>query len=324
MRLAGARALVAALVLSIVPGTVSAEERFALIVSGASGGEEYAGQYARWVSDFRQTLATRLAFDPANVTVLAEREAGPDVATAENIRHALAAVRQRMARADVLVILLIGHGTYDGSDAKFNLVGRDLESAEWAALLDPLPGTVVLVNTAGGSFPFLERLRAPRRIVITATDSDAQRFDTVFPEYFVRAFVDEGADLDKNQRISIWEAFAFASAGVRRHYQQRGLLATERSLLDDTGDGRGKGAAEEGPDGTRAGRTYLDASRPGAAPTDDALLKLLQRKSLLEAELDELRIRKAFLPPAEYAAEFERIIVQFSRVSAEIRARTKT
>ena len=139
------------------------------------------------------------------------------------------------------VLLLIGHGTFDGIDAKFNLVWAGSSNRpSGSALLKSLAGRVVTVNASSASFPFLERLSAPRRIVITATDSAratirhrlpgglhpcAHRFDLPI--------------LDKNERISIWEAFAGASAGVRRHYQQRGQLSTERALLDDNGDGVG-------------------------------------------------------------------------------------
>ncbi|MBA3298271.1 MAG: hypothetical protein H0U19_15205 [Acidobacteria bacterium] len=187
-----------------------------------------------------------------------------------------------------------------------------------------MPGRLVVVNTTAASFPFIERLAGPRRIVIAATDSVAQRFDTVFPEYFVKAFEDEGADLDKNQRISMWEAFASTSMAVRRHYQQRGQLSTERALLDDNGDGVGRGMADEGADGSAATRTYLDETLPDAAPTDEDLLKLLQRKSLLEAEAEELKIRRRFLQATEYAREFERLMIELARVSSEIRKRRKT
>jgi hypothetical protein len=224
----------------------------------------------------------------------------------------------------VFFLLLIGHGTFDGIDAKFNLVGPDLESAEWLSLLKPLPGRVVLVNTSSASFPFLERLSGPRRIVITATDSPAQRYDTVFPEYFIRALTDPGADLDKNERISMWEAFAGASASVRRHYQQRGQLSTERALLDDNGDGVGNEDTSPGDDGSLASRTYLDESLPGAKPTDEVLLKLLQRKATLEAEAEDLKIRRQFLPPVEYAKEFERLMIDLAQVSHDIRQRTKS
>ena len=271
-----------------------------------------------------RTLVEGLKFETARVTVLSEAPRSGAESTAENVRRTLASIRARMTRDDLLLIVLIGHGTFDGIDAKFNLVGPDLESAEWSALLRPLPGRVVVVNTTSGSFPFLERLAAPRRIVITATDSSAQRFDTVFPEYFIRALLDDEADIDKNGRISIWEAFASASGNVARHYQQRGQLSTERALVDDNGDGVGKEVTGPGEDGSYASRTYLDVPLPGAPPTDEVLLKLLQRKTTLEAEAEDLKIRKTFLPPAEYVREFERIMIELAKVSHDIRARAKS
>ncbi len=301
-----------------------AEQRFALIVSGATGGQEYAVQYATWTDTLVRLLSERFKFDRSAVAVLRESDDPAFAATADNVRRVLGALRERMTRDDLLLVVLIGHGTFDGVDAKFNLVGRDLESADWAALLRPLSGRLVIANTTAGSFPFIQRLAGPRRIVIAATDSVAQRFDTVFPEYFVRAFSDASADLDKNQRVSIWEAFASASAGVRRHYQQRGQLSTERPLIDDNGDGLGRGAADEGPDGAVASRTYLDRADPDVAPTDEELLKLLQRRSLLEAEVEELRIRRSFLTADEYAREFERIMIELAKVSHDIRQRKKT
>jgi hypothetical protein len=299
-------------------------QRFAIIVSGATGGAEYAAQYTKWTDDLSKALVESLKLDANALTVLTDSSQPAASATADNVRRAIDAVRGRMGRDDVLLIFLIGHGTFDGSEAKFNLVGRDLDSSEWAALLRPLPGTVVVVDTSPASFPFLEKLAGRRRVVITATDSVLQRFDTVFPEYFIGALTDAAADLDKNGRISIWEAFAAASTSIRRHYQQRGQLSTERALLDDNGDGLGKDASDPGEDGSLASRTYLDESLPGAAPTDDVLLKLLQKKSMLEAEVDDLKIRKTFLPKDQYAKEFERLMIELSQVSHDIRARTKS
>jgi hypothetical protein len=319
-----AAALVVVAVVVALPSIARAQQRFALVVSGATGGENYAAQYAGWTDSFTRTLTGTLKFEPARITVLSESEDAQTAATAENVRKSIASVRQVMKREDLLVILLVGHGTFDGTDAKFNLVGPDLESGAWAALLQPLPGRVVIINSTAGSFPFIQRLSGPRRIVITATDSIAQRFDTIFAEYFVKAFESGSADLDKNQRVSIWEAFAAAAAGVRRHYQQRGQLSTERPLLDDNGDAQGQSAEEQGTDGAQASQTYLDESLPGAAPTDQELLRLLQRKALLEGELEELKIRRAFLPADEYTREFERIITEYARVSSEIRRKGKT
>jgi hypothetical protein len=312
---------VAGLVLLASSRPAMAQERYALIVSGASGGPPYAEQYARWTADLSRVLLERLKFVPANVVVLEEEGKGTASATAANVRRAIGAFRPRLTPDDLLLVVLIGHGTFDGADAKFNLVGPDLESAEWSALVNGLPGRLVIVNTASAGFPFLERLAGPRRVVISATDTAAQRFDTVFPEFFIRAFEDTTADIDKNGRISIWEAFAATTASVRRYYQRQGQLATERGLLDDNGDGVGHESVGSSDDGSAASSIYLDAPAPGAPPTDDVLVQLLQRRAALETEVEELKIRRQFLPAEEYQKEFERIMVALARVQRDIRER---
>jgi hypothetical protein len=303
----------------------AADERYALIVAGASGGPEYAEQYAAWTRDLASILVERMKMSRDKVKVLDDTGDTSRAATAANVRHHMGAVRRVMTHDDLLLVVLIGHGTYDGVDAKFNLVGADLESAQWAELISGLPGQVVIVNTSSASFPFIERLSGDRRVVITATDSVAQRFDTVFPEYFIKAFQGDTADIDKNHRISIWEAFAAAAGDVRRYYQSRGQLSTERALLDDNGDGVGGEAADSrNEDGSRASHVYLDRPLAGAPPTDEVLVKLLQRRAALEAELEELKIRGRFLRPDEYQKEFERLIVELARVARAVRARVKS
>ena len=221
-------------------------------------------------------------------------------------------------------MLLIGHGSFDGTEAKFNLVGPDLSSTEWAALLKPLPGQIVVVNTTAASFPFLEHLvRAPpRRHHRDRLGRAAVRHGV--PEFFVRALTDANADLDKNGRVSVWEAFAAASMGVRRYYTQRGQLATERALIDDNGDGVGREAGGEGTDGSQSSRLYLDPDVPGSAPTDEALLLLLQKRATLQIDVDELKQRRQLMTPDEYQKEFERLMVALASVSRDIRKRQKT
>jgi len=297
------------------------EERYAIIVAGASGGAGYAQQFGGWTKTLSQTLVERLGFDPSHVTTLSDTPEESAAATAANLRRVLADRRSQLKPDDLLLLFLIGHGTFDGVDAKFNLVGPDLEAAEWATLLRGMPGRLVIVNGAPASSPFIERLAGPRRIVISATDSVVQRFDTVFPEYFIAAFQEEGADIDKNGRTSLWEAFAWAAGAVRRFYQERGQLATERPLLDDNGDGIGREASAQGADGSMASRTYLDTPRAGAPPTDEVLVELLQRRASLVAEVEELQVKKAFMAPEEYLREFERIMLALARIGRDIRAR---
>ena len=143
--------------------------------------------------------------------------------------------------------------------AKFNLPGPDLTSAEWGSLLRDMPGRVVVVNTSGASFPFMADLATRGHIVITATDSAAQRYDTVFPAQLLAALNNPAADLDKNGRVSVWELFVYTARRVARHYELQGLLATERPLLDDSGDGVGIEAVNDtGTDGALARATYLE------------------------------------------------------------------
>ena len=304
--------------------SATAQERHALILTGATGGAVYAVQYRDWTEQLSGILIDELKFDPTHIVSLSETDRPEAAATAVNVRRYLTAMRRTLKPDDLLFVMLIGHGTFDGLDAKFNLVGPDLESGEWAALFRGLPGRLVIVNSAAASFPFLERLAGPRRVVISATDSIAQRFDTVFPDHFIAALSNSASDIDKNGRISIWEAFAAAGAGVRRYYQQRGQLSTERPLLDDNGDGIGREFAAAGEDGSFASRTYLDQPAPNAAPTDEVLLNMMQKRAALEAEVEELRVKKTFMQPADYEAEFEHIMIELAKISRDIRQRTKT
>jgi hypothetical protein len=308
----------------LVAAPVAASERYALIVSGANGEASYADQYGQWRQATVTALLEKLAFNESNVMTLFDGGDANHTSTAAGVRRAIDTLRAKMRADDVLLVLLIGHGSFDGTEAKFNLVGPDLSSVEWGALLKPLPGQIVIVDTTAASFPFLEHLAGPRRIVITATDSVLQRFDTVFPEYFVRAFTDAAADIDKNGRISVWEAFTAASMGVRRYYTQRGQLATERALIDDNGDGVGREAGGDGTDGSASSRLYFDPDVPGAAPTDEEMLTLLQKRASLQIDADELKQRRALMTPDEYEKEFERLMIALATVSRDIRRKQKT
>lgn len=298
-------------------------QRYAVVVSGANGEASYAEEYAQWRDALVTALKDKFAFDSSSIDVLYDGGDEAHTSTATSVRAAIERLRPKLHPDDLLLVVLIGHGTFDGAEAKFNLVGPDMTASEWASLLKPLPGRLVLVNSTSASFPFIEQLAASGRIIVTATDSPGQRFDTVFPDYFIKALTDPSADLDKNGRVSIWEAFIAASFGVRRHYEQRGQLATERSLLDDDGDGKGREAGGDGEDGSAAARTYLD-DEVGAAPTDEELLALLQKRAALQVDAEELKQRRQLMTPDEYQKEFEGLMIDLAKVSREIRKRQKT
>lgn len=299
-----------------------AQDRYALIVTGAPGGEAFESTYATWESALAATLRDRLGFAFPNVTVLSGTTSDTALqSTQGNVRRELSRLRARLQREDLVLLVLIGHGSVDGGQAKFNLVGPDLTSGEWGGLLRDMPGRLVVVNTTGGSFPFLADLAASDRIVVTATDSSAQRYDTVFPEQLVAALDDPAADLDKNGRVSVWELFSRIGHGVKQHYERQGLLATERALLDDTGDGTGIEFDGKGTDGALARATYLERD-PAALTGDPALAELLARRRVLEERAEALKLRKPSMAAEEWDREFERLMIELARVSRRIRSRS--
>ncbi len=304
-----------------VPGR--AAERYALVVSGASGSPQHAAAHAKQRDALVKALLGPLALPADHVITLKEGDAqAPDVATRDRVAAAVVGLTARLRPEDTLLVVLIGHGTDDGVDARFNLVGPDLTADGWRDLLRGVRSRLVFINASSASAAFLERLAGPRRIVITATDIPAQQYDTVFGEFLGPGFTAPEADLDKDGRVSIGELFAYASARVKRHYAERGQLATERAALDDNGDGRGKEAGTLGPDGALASQTFLDTGPELALSRDPAVTEVLARRDALEAALEELKRKKSFMPPADYARELERLLVEHARLSRQIRSRS--
>jgi hypothetical protein len=317
------RLLVIVACMMVMALDAAAEQRYALVVSGASGGPKYAEQLAQWRNSIRAALVDRYGFPADRVRLFVDEtvKTGGEPGSAQNIRAAIAALRKQLTQDDVLLVVLLGHGTYDGEAAKFNLVGPDLTAADWGTLLNGLPGRLVLVNTTAASFPFLESLSGPNRIVITATDSAAQKYATVFPDYFVKALSEASTDLDKNGRTSIFEVLAATSVAVKQHYEKRGQLLTERAVFDDNGDRLGREAEAPGPDGSLARTLYLDAELPAAANNPE-LAALIRRRQELEADAEALKAKKASMPAPAWEAEYEKLMLELARVSREIKAKS--
>ena len=138
--------------LLLAPGQARAEDYYALVVTGAPGDATYADTYTGWRQGLVDVLRARPGFRDDHLVVLGGTP-GPGVGAAskEGVAQAFADLRQRMTTGSVLLVLLMGHGTYDGVVAKFNLVGPDLDAESWDRLLDDLPGQTVFVNTTASS-----------------------------------------------------------------------------------------------------------------------------------------------------------------------------
>lgn len=306
----------------IAPKAAAADQRYALIVTGAAGGSEYAQKYQKWRWSLVRTLREKLEWPADHIYELSDEGEGRLKATRENVRRAASELRTRAIDGDLTLVVLIGHGTADTEEAKFNLVGPDLDVDEWAAVIKPIPGRLVFVNGASGSFPFLAKLAGQGRIVLTAADSAAQQFETVFPQFFVEAIGSDEADLDKNGKVSMLEAFTFSSTRVKNWFEQRGQLATERPLLDDTGDGIGREADAPARGGTLAQVIYLQPDVPRALAANPRLAALTRQRAEAENKLHMLRSNKGNMPAAQYEAELERLLLDLARLDRQLRSKT--
>jgi len=298
--------------------------KFAVIISGIGGEEAYSTRFAKWAADLRAALVDRLGFAEDHLITLNEKPGEHEQqCSADAVRDAFSRLRNSVKSDNQVFVFFIGHGSFDGKVAKFNLFKTDLTAADYAQLINNLPTRkVVIVNTASASGEFIKPLSGPGHVVITATRSGQEQIATRFAEYFIAALGNPEADTDKNGRVSALEAFNYASKMTGSYYEQKGILATEHPLLDDNGDGVGHAKAEEG-DGALAKTTYFDSLPLQQAGGDEELAKLFSERLRLEGEIEQLKARKAQMNEDEYDAALEKLLIEFAKVGQGIRAKRK-
>lgn len=307
---------------------VAAQNTHVAVIVGLGGEPEHAETFRRWAGSLVDHATGRLGIPSERVLYLLEDpqqdvERATGKSTKAEIEKGLAAMGSATKPDDVAFIILIGHGTSDGKVTKFNLPGPDMTAGEFAAALKKFnTKNIVFVNTASASGPFVETLSGTARVVVTATRSGAEKFATLFGGYFIDALASDAADADKNERVSVLEAFNAAKIDVARAYEQRGIMLTERSLLDDGGDGEGSmDPAVNGKDGSVAAMLSLGAPKEALAlPADPKLRQLYEERRALEQKAESLKLLKASMPPAQYAAELEKVLTDLAIKSQEIRA----
>ena len=298
-----------------------------IIVTGASGEAKYATTFHAVATAFADALVNTHGVPADNVTYLAENPTrDPARIDGKSSKSELGKVLSRVAgkasAGDRVLLVLIGHGSHAGAESRLNLPGPDMTAAELAVMLEPLEATqVAVVNAASASGDFLPVLSGKNRVVITATKSSYERNETLFPQFFVNAFTTPGADTDKDERVSLLEAFVYAKREVTRTYETDTRLPTEHAMLDDDGDRRG--SAEPNPqsgDGAVARRFIVGGARTArATATANAPAALVARKSQLEAQVDSLRRRKDSMAAEAYEGQLEKLLVDLARVSQAIR-----
>ena len=201
-----------------------------------------------------------------------------------------------------------------------------MSAAELAQWLKPIERPLAIVNCASSSGPFLNELSGPNRVVITATKSGNEFNFARFGDYLSSAISDPRADLDKDEQVSLLEAFLLAASGVREFYAREGRLETEHPLLDDNGDRLGTRAdwfrgvravksAQNGArlDGVRAGQMHLIRG-----PREQQLsAEVHEKRDTIELDLARLRERKPDLAEDEYFRLLEPLLVELARLYEE-------
>jgi hypothetical protein len=287
-----------------------------LLVVGAAGETEFANDFSKQVQ-FWETAC---------------RQGGAAVVSiglATNTATDLEFLKQQLAQTPTnalapLWIVLIGHGTFDGKEARFNLRGPDLSATQLAEWIKPFHRPLVIIDTASASAPFLNKLSGTNRVIITATRSGNEQNYARLGQYFAQAIVDPKSDLDGDGEVSLLEAFLSASARVSEWYKTEGRLATEHALLDDNGDALGtppewfrgvraiKKPSTGATDGIRAQQIFLILNPSELALSPETRAK----RDSLEVQVAQLRDKKATMPEDDYYRKLEALLVDLARIQA--------
>ena len=313
-----------------LPGSTT--EKYAVIFGGAAAGKKYEERFRAWSLQLHEILTVDYGYRPDQITLLLghgdseePRISGP--CRRETILETMTSLEKRVQPGDQVSFFFIGHGTSDSENAKFVIVGPDITGDVFADLLNGFSDQdIIVVNTTSSSYPFCTALSASGRVVICATRTDAERYDTVFPHFFILALDDHAGDRDKNRRLSMFEAFLFAREKVKDWYTEQDRLPSEHPTLDDDGDGR----FSTDPDPTKGeGRmaqiAYLDtlaASSPEimtGSPEFDALRKLTARIQEIERSVFLLRNQKDELAVEEYRQQIEVLLIDLARTSLKLK-----
>jgi hypothetical protein len=286
------------LVLSASASSLHAQTTRALIVSGVSGEPRLAQQFERDAAAIRNAITNRFGGSAVVLT-----ESSTPRSDKPGITQALKALSTSAKPGEQVLIVLIGHGSAQGGDAKFNIPGPDITAAELNSALSGLKGrSLAVVVATSSSGAFIAPLSESARWVITATKSGAQNEEVVFAGHFAKALGEDVADVNKDGSVSLPEAFEYSKREVARFYQQANRIATEQPTLSGAG-----------PDAF-----VLRAASAKAA--DPAVAKLYAEREAINKELAVLRARKTEMQAAAYEAELEKLLLQLATKNRQIRA----
>ena len=287
---------------------------YSVTVAGLGGEPDYEQRFQATANELDRILKT--SGGDIHVFTLTGTSA-----TRAHLEETLGLVARQAKPQDDFVLVLIGHGSYDGSVYKFNLPGPDISGSELAALCDRIPSKrQLIVNTTSASGGSIAALDKAGRAVIAATKTGTEKNATVFARYWVEALRDPTADVNKNDTISALEAFQYAANKTAAFYESQKRLATEHAVFEDTG----KNDAVRAPS-TETGEGLFLSSFPlvrfgdaQKAFSDRAKRDLLAKKEELEQKIDALKYQKAAMAPDDYKEQLTAALVELARVEEEL------
>jgi hypothetical protein len=284
-------------------------------VGGIGGEPDYEQRFNALIKDVSKILQE----SSGNVKVYALSGAE---ATRARVTEVMGQLASQAKAEDDFLLLLVGHGTFDGVGYKLNLVGPDLSGEELAGLCNRIPAKrQLVVNTTSASGGSLAALQKPGRGVIASTKSGTEKNATVFARYWVEALRDANADVDKNEAISALEVFQYATRKTADFYESQKRLATEHAIFDDTGksaEGVRAASTETGQGMLLSSFTLLRIGAAQLAAADPAKRALYDKKEELERKIDTLKYQKAAMADDEYRRELTAALLELARVQQEI------
>ena len=272
---------------------------YILTVAGLGGEPDYEQRFTLWANDTDKILRGGGQTDRVVETLK-----GAD-ATKAKMEASLNRIAGQAKQQDAFVLMMIGHGTFDGQEYKFNLPGPDISGTELAALLNKIPaGRQLVVDMTSCSGGVSAMLKKDNRTVITATKSGTEKNATVFARYWVDALRDTAADTDKNETISALEAFQYAERKTAQFYSEQKRLATEHPQIDDQQ--------------RAASFALLKFGQAAAVSNDPAKKDLLTKRDDIENKIDALKYNKSLMSPDDYKKQLTQLMIDLAKAQAEI------
>ena len=304
--------------------------KYAVILVGPTIGEVNQTQFRQWSFSLHDILSRDYGYSSDTITLLYDKGApalpGGDrvdgACDLEGIENGLAELAAKVKTGDQITLYLIGHGSGAEEEAKFNIVGPDITGAVFSDLLDQFnEQDIAIINTTSASYGFSTSLSSEGRVVISSTRSPSERYDPIFSRYFIEALDSRNGDRDKNNRVSMLEAFEYAKSNVAAWYEEQGRLASEHAGLDDIGDALfALNPTVDAIDGRLAEIAYIDTLLDDTQNLSPQARELKARMQETERSVFVFRGRKQDFLEADYWQQMEALLVELAVATGHFNA----